>query len=43
MVIGIDMMGGDYAPAQAVKGVKAFQERFPQTSLCLFGDEAVLS
>jgi glycerol-3-phosphate acyltransferase PlsX len=43
MVIGIDMMGGDYAPAQAVKGVKAFQERFPHTSLCLFGDEAVLS
>ncbi len=42
MVIGIDMMGGDYAPAQAVKGVKAFQERFPLTSLCLFGDESVL-
>ena len=42
MVIGIDMMGGDYAPVQAVKGVKAFQERFPQIPLCLFGAETVL-
>ncbi|MFM8592408.1 MAG: phosphate acyltransferase PlsX [Sphingomonadales bacterium] len=42
MVIGIDMMGGDYAPAQAVKGVKAFQDRFPTTPLCLFGDEQLL-
>ena len=42
MVIGIDMMGGDYAPAQAVKGVKAFQERFPLIPLCLFGAESVL-
>jgi glycerol-3-phosphate acyltransferase PlsX len=42
MVIGIDMMGGDYAPAQSVKGVKAFQQRFSHTPLCLFGDEAIL-
>jgi glycerol-3-phosphate acyltransferase PlsX len=42
MVIGIDMMGGDYAPVQAVKGVKAFQDRFPTTPLCLFGDEQQL-
>lgn len=42
MVIGIDIMGGDYAPLEAVKGVKAFQEQHPDTALCLFGDEAVV-
>lgn len=41
MVIGIDMMGGDYAPVEAVKGVKAFLESSPkEVSLCLIGDEA---
>ncbi len=40
MKIGIDMMGGDFAPEQAVKGVISFCETQPQnTHLFLFGDE----
>lgn len=40
MVIGIDMMGGDYAPLEAVKGVKAFLASSKNVILCLIGDEA---
>jgi len=44
MKIGIDMMGGDFAPLEAVKGLKHFK---PQTSqpvhLFLFGDEQALA
>ena len=40
MVIGIDMMGGDYAPLEAVKGVKAYLNNSPfPLTLCLIGDE----
>jgi len=40
MVIGIDMMGGDYAPLEAVKGVKAYLNNSPSPlTLCLIGDE----
>lgn len=44
MVIGIDMMGGDYAPVEAVKGVKAFLgSSSKEVSLCLIGDEAQIN
>jgi glycerol-3-phosphate acyltransferase PlsX len=43
MIIGIDMMGGDYAPLEAVKGVKLFLEGSTKpVTLVLLGDEAVL-
>lgn len=38
--IGLDMMGGDFAPAEAVKGVAAFfAERQQDIQLVLIGDE----
>lgn len=38
--IGLDMMGGDYAPLEAVKGVSAFlQENSKDVHLVLIGDE----
>ena len=41
MNIGIDMMGGDFAPAEAVKGVRFFlSETSNPASLFLFGDES---
>jgi glycerol-3-phosphate acyltransferase PlsX len=41
MKIGIDMMGGDFAPKEAVKGVKQFLESAsPETELVLIGDQA---
>ena len=45
MNIGIDMMGGDYAPLEAVKGVKAYLDELATDDihLSLFGDEAALS
>lgn len=43
MVIGIDMMGGDYAPQEAVKGVSLFlNELSTNITLCLIGDEQQL-
>jgi len=40
MHIGIDMMGGDYAPQEAVKGVLQFlQSSDPSVDLTLIGDE----
>ena len=40
MNIGIDMMGGDFAPAEAVKGLQLFFSRHISTAeLFLFGDE----
>jgi glycerol-3-phosphate acyltransferase PlsX len=43
MVIAIDMMGGDFAPLEAIKGVQQFlsQETSPP-HLALIGDQAVL-
>jgi glycerol-3-phosphate acyltransferase PlsX len=43
MVIGIDMMGGDYAPLEAVKGVKTYLETYHNTILCLIGDESQIN
>lgn len=44
MNIGIDMMGGDFAPAEAVKGVRLFLSgNTAQVTLFLFGDEAQLN
>lgn len=43
MNIGIDMMGGDFAPLEAVKGVRLFlSETDSQAILFLIGDEAQL-
>lgn len=40
ITIGLDMMGGDYAPSEAVKGVKAFlDENSSDIRLMLIGDE----
>src|ERR1035437_1423737 len=40
MKIGIDIMGGDYAPAEAIKGVQLYFEQMPDPSvhLLLIGD-----
>lgn len=44
MRIGLDMMGGDYAPAEAVKGVKLFLDNVaPEVHLVLIGDEQALA
>ncbi|MGX5819863.1 phosphate acyltransferase PlsX [Chitinophaga lutea] len=44
MRIGLDMMGGDYAPAEAVKGVKLFLDGVASGAhLVLIGDEQALS
>jgi glycerol-3-phosphate acyltransferase PlsX len=44
MRIGLDMMGGDFAPAEAVKGVKLFLETVAtEAHLVLIGDEAALA
>ena len=40
MNIGLDIMGGDYAPIEAVKGVSQFlSEQVPSPHLTLVGDE----
>ena len=44
MNIALDMMGGDYAPLEAVKGIKEFLQASPQqVQLTLIGDEALLT
>lgn len=43
MNIGIDMMGGDFAPAEAVKGVRLFLSGGSSAGLFLFGDESRIS
>lgn len=44
MNIGIDMMGGDFAPAEAVKGVRLFLSAGAgDAGLFLFGDESAIS
>ncbi|TAM96381.1 MAG: phosphate acyltransferase PlsX [Chitinophagaceae bacterium] len=43
MKIGIDMMGGDFAPAEAVKGVKQFLDNTSSdTELVLIGDKTCI-
>lgn len=41
MVIGIDMMGGDYAPLEAIKGISRFlnEDKDEDVRLFLIGDE----
>jgi glycerol-3-phosphate acyltransferase PlsX len=48
MNIGLDMMGGDFAPIEAVKGIKLLRDSNSgvdntQPTLTLFGDEAQIS
>ena len=44
MRIGLDMMGGDYAPQEAVKGVKLFLETVAtKAHLVLLGDEPTIT
>jgi glycerol-3-phosphate acyltransferase PlsX len=44
MKIGLDMLGGDFAPLEAVKGVKRYLDAGGSADrLVLLGDEAVLS
>lgn len=38
MNIGLDMMGGDYAPLEAIKGIKLYRESGASANLTLFGD-----
>jgi phosphate acyltransferase len=43
MTIGLDMMGGDFAPLEAIKGVSQyFDETSSTTHICLVGDKAAL-
>src|SRR5690349_7939395 len=43
MNIALDMMGGDYAPTEAIKGVQSFLADVPSgVNLVLIGDEAQL-
>jgi glycerol-3-phosphate acyltransferase PlsX len=43
MNIGLDMMGGDFAPLEAVKGVaQYFSEQDQPASLCLIGDQPAI-
>ena len=45
MNIALDMMGGDYAPEEAIKGVKNFltENNDPGVHLTLIGDEDKLT
>lgn len=42
MKIGLDIMGGDFAPAEAIKGVQLFFEQMPDSPvhMLLIGDES---
>ena len=43
MTIALDMMGGDYAPREAVKGIRVYlEEKRAGTTLLLIGDEPLL-
>jgi len=43
MTIGLDMMGGDFAPLEAVKGVSEyFQQGNSSATVVLIGDESKL-
>ena len=41
MNIGLDMMGGDFAPLEAVKGIKLYLESIDQKRLSVMGYELV--
>ena len=43
MKIALDMMGGDFAPLEAIKGIEVYlQNKNPQTTLLLIGDEPAI-
>jgi phosphate acyltransferase len=43
MTIGLDMMGGDFAPLEAIKGTSEYlEQQASQTTLVLIGDESRL-
>jgi glycerol-3-phosphate acyltransferase PlsX len=43
MKLGLDMMGGDFAPVEAVKGLQLFlSEQHSPANVFLFGDEALI-
>ena len=43
MRIGLDMMGGDYAPLEAVKGISLYlSEQGSASHLVLLGDEEAI-
>ena len=43
MKIALDMMGGDFAPLEAIKGIEAYlQNKNPDTTLLLIGEEGTL-
>ena len=43
MTICIDMMGGDFAPLEAVKGIQLFLNQTEAPALLLAGDEAQIN
>jgi glycerol-3-phosphate acyltransferase PlsX len=42
MIIALDVMGGDYAPLEIIKGAQAALASQPELELILVGDEAVI-
>jgi len=43
MKIALDMMGGDFAPLEAIKGIEVYlQNKNPRTTLLLIGDEPAI-
>ncbi len=44
MKIALDMMGGDFAPLEAIKGIEVYlQNKNPETTLILIGDEPAIN
>jgi glycerol-3-phosphate acyltransferase PlsX len=43
MKIGLDMMGGDFAPLEAVKGCAVFLEHNQDVHLIMIGDETAIN
>lgn len=42
MKIGIDAMGGDYAPLEAIKGASLSKKAFPEIEIHLYGDATII-
>ncbi len=40
--IGIDAMGGDYAPLEAIRGASLSKNAFPDVQIVLYGDEKII-
>ena len=43
MRLGLDAMGGDFAPLEAVKGALLYKHSFPEHQIILFGDQPLIS